>query len=103
MSAIEKCIREAVAKGGWRPTLLSLPHLHNVHCNAEHFLDPLFWQALGKARGWGEEKRVVAEWNGNTGHIGAQFYTDAEYVWHRFIDHLAEGEDAESFFADLIK
>jgi hypothetical protein len=25
------------------------------------------------------------------------------YHWHRLIDHLAEGKDAESFFADLLK
>ena len=24
-----------------------------------------------------------------------------EYEWHRFIDHLADGKDAESFFALL--
>lgn len=54
-------------------------------------LDPLFWQALGKAMGWKEEMW----WVNN--------YIEAwKYHWHRFIDHLAEGKDADSFFQDLL-
>lgn len=58
-------------------------------------LDPLFWQSLGKAMGWkekmyieGKGERNVKEW--------------LEY-WHNFIDHLAEGKDADSFFNELLK
>jgi len=58
-------------------------------------LDPLFWQAFGKSRGWGTEPAAttpsgfpVQEWL---------------MFWHRFIDHLAEGKDAESFFQSLYK
>lgn len=48
-------------------------------------LDPFFWQALGKAEGW------IAPPKGQ-----AYFYQ------HRFITHLAEGKDVDSFFADLL-
>jgi hypothetical protein len=48
------------------------------------FLDPLFWQALGEARRWRKD-------------------TDAwRWFCHRFIEHLAEGEDAENFFEELL-
>ena len=58
----------------------------------ETFLEPLFWQSLGKAMGWGS---------------GKEFYEDGltqkTWVreWHRLIDHLAEGGAAESFFEGL--
>lgn len=56
----------------------------------EYLLDTLFWQSLGKAMGWPDS--------------GSSFYncrTQWEAQWHSFIDHLAEGKDAESFFANL--
>lgn len=61
---------------------------YDIPALSEFFLDPLFWQALGKARKWDKietnPKNVSwLEW------------------WHRFIDHLAGGKDAESFFETL--
>lgn len=55
------------------------------------FLDPLFWQALGKAMGW-------KEWERESEDMRHQWRIN----WHRFIDHLAEGKDAESFFNELL-
>lgn len=71
--------------------------------------DPLFWQALGKTMGWG--KRIIIERQDIETKDGrvVRSDTDAEMVpewkfyWHRFIDHLAEGKDAESFFNQLLK
>lgn len=71
-------------------------------------LDPLFWQALGKACGWthkmiptafvefedGDDEDTMLDWDSTEGW---------KFYWHRFIDHLAEGKDVESFFNDLIK
>lgn len=51
------------------------------------FLDPKFWQCLGKAMGWQLER----EWEG----------THWKKYWHRFIDHLAEGKTIEKYFEDL--
>jgi len=59
--------------------------------------DPLFWQALGKAMGW--EQEVENEF-GEKELRGSRNWT---IKWHRFIDHLAEGKDADSFFKELIK
>lgn len=48
------------------------------------FLDPEFWQAVGKTRGW------------STG-IDGRLYTSPYWKdkWHRFIDHLADGKTIE--------
>jgi len=47
---------------------------------SEHFHDPDFWKAFGKARDW--QDADAWRWH-----------------WHRFIDYLAE--EKESFFAAL--
>jgi hypothetical protein len=90
-------------------------------------LDPLFWQCLGKALGWGGERVLIDE----KGHPKewmfdehcdkcGEIIVDQEegcpdrcesdnapipswlYHWHRFIDHLAEGKNAEEFFSNLL-
>lgn len=73
-----------------------------------HFLSPLFWQALGKAMGWKEEANLIITLESyNTGpeHLLHQSMEAGywRFYWHRFIDHLAEGKDAESFFSTLLK
>ncbi|MDE2098550.1 MAG: hypothetical protein KGL39_14950 [Patescibacteria group bacterium] len=54
-------------------------------CNSGAFLDPAFWRSLGKAL---NEDCEVSVWL---------------ILWHEFIDHLAAGETAESYFEDLLK
>lgn len=82
------------------------------------FLDPSFWQSLGKTMGWDEEKRCI--FCGN--EVGKEMRGDGNekyywcpkeergtalkketwlYYWHRFIDHLAIGRAAEEFFEKL--
>jgi hypothetical protein len=75
---------------------------------SEAFLDPSFWQSLGKALGWwGKICRLCGEqWSFN---YEMNFCTSKEanllpavmYHWHRFIDHLAAEKTAEDFFAEL--
>lgn len=60
--------------------------------------DPLFWQALGKALGW---KNI--RWIKMYGDFRPDYQTKRyHYEWHRFIDWLYEGKDADSFFKELI-
>ena len=63
--------------------------------------DPAFWQALGRALGWDQAIRTVhAVENGRptvVTRIGHHWLSH----WHRFIDHLAAGKEAEAFFARL--
>jgi len=70
-------------------------------CTTSMFLDPSFWQSIGEALGW---KEFVGENDfpscGFSGGRDSFQFGDAEwkYQWHRFIDHLAEGKTAKSFF-----
>jgi hypothetical protein len=90
MTHIEQAIKEAVAKGGYDDSRIDL----GIQCEDayDHYLlDPIFWRALGRAKGWGtgplwENNKPVPVW---------------KLEWHRFIDHLAEGGYAETFFAGL--
>lgn len=101
MTAIETAIRDAI-RGGWRPPFI----LRRVELEvgfgelfyqmyAGVFLNPLFWQALGKARGWVSVKTVEIEY-----HFAGD-WTEWEWNMHRFIDHLIAGKTAEDFFKSL--
>jgi len=99
---IEETIQKAIDGGytvGWfKPssvksvedgeiTYLSSDFLPVKEKLAKVLISPLFWQSLGKAMGW---------WGTNSN--GKEQWVNK---WHRFIDHLAEGKDAESFFSNL--
>lgn len=62
-------------------------------CSNNFFLNPLFWQSLGKALGWCYHEPAFENCVCTGQTIG--------YYWHRFIDHLAEGKSAEDFFTEL--
>lgn len=108
----EQAIKDAVEKGGysvWGGPIQ--PHEY-----ATLFLDRLFWQALGKARGW---KELTADCCGITStrehrkrkHDGSYTHFHSRYMgkfldtWlinqHDLINYLAAGLDAESFFKSL--
>lgn len=70
-------------------------------------LESLFWQSLGKSLGWGNSFGFIV--TGDTGEIESWLESDSagtvyqwEYQWYEFIHHLAEGKDADSFFAGLL-
>src|SRR5207244_5609552 len=68
----------------------------------ETFLDPQFWQALGRALGWSEVCDlaligVPGEEEGQ--HCRGSYWM---YQWHCFIQALADGNTPEAFFAHLI-
>lgn len=80
-------------------------------------LDPLFWSSLGKAMGWREKYKHhidnslrpalrCTDCGGKpmvgSGHCSGNLKDEWLTNWHRFIDHLAEGKDANSFFSDLL-
>lgn len=100
-------IREAIEKGGFEPTYMDDEAIFDGDV-AQVFLDRDFWQALGKAQGWDDHNTCY--------HLGAGAYRHKIatcdnpfkmghwlYEQHRFIDHLASGADAESWFAALNK
>jgi hypothetical protein len=63
-------------------------------CQRRAFLDPQFWQCLGKAMGWDKEVPMGAE----GGYVIVQGW---HFQWRKFFDHLAEGGTPESFFKNL--
>lgn len=83
-------------------------------------LDPAFWQALGKARGWlaqvmrkcpvkdciectFTDEETYCRKHGHLMVLTAYVHKSEEWLknWHRLIDHLAAGKDVESFFEEL--
>ena len=102
MTHIEQAVKEAVEKGGYVPTYTpkSATSLREVRPFIPYeaiFLDPLFWQALGKVEGWNDKKHDFDE--------GGYCKNCREWIYHLhlFIDHLAGGKDADSFFKELLK
>jgi hypothetical protein len=90
LNNVQQAIRDAAEKGGYRYRWWKVNDLdQNEGYNAlqlralsEHFHDPDFWMALARARKWED----INAWR---------------FHWHRFIDHLADRKDADSFFAAL--
>lgn len=116
MTKIQEAIQLAIEKGGYKdhifqggsfkflvedPKWIGYARIRiegekgasNFNSFAEIFLDPLFWQALGKALGWKEHPKYDG-----TRQISPAY----EWYMHRFIDHLIEGKDAESYFEALL-
>lgn len=107
MTYIEQAIKKAI-EGGYKA-----PCCNRDIKLAEHltenlnmvFLDPLFWQCLGKAMGWDGSGECNCDMREGIHHdqCPANDFKNWLYHWHRFIDHLAEGKDAESFFKELFE
>lgn len=117
-NSIEIAVSKAI-EGGWKnskdKTNSTLTDgKGDVYFSLSPFLDPSFWQSLGKAMGWkGDDIRLCVgcgralkhnERNCKCGD-GCFYYFNGQWAveWHRFIDHLIEGKDANSFFANLLK
>jgi hypothetical protein len=68
----------------------------------ETFLDPQFWQALGRALGWSEACDLVISCRhaAEEGQSCRGYYW--MYQWHCFIQALADGKTPGAFFAHLI-
>ncbi len=85
----------------WSAQWLWCSNAEGESCGSELtkiFIDPLFWQCLGKAMGWRKRDSAWAAYN--------QFRCEGEewkFYWHEFIWHLSKGKDHESFFTNLIK
>ena len=67
----------------------------------ETFLDPQFWQALGRALGWSEacDLAIICVHGEEECQRCRGYYW--MYQWHRFIQALADGNTPEAFFAYL--
>ena len=67
----------------------------------ETFLDPRFWQALGRALGWSKAcDLAISCWHGEEECQSCRGYYWM-YQWHCFIQAIADGHTPEAFFARL--
>lgn len=112
---IEEAIKKAV-EGGYDTTNATgitwsklFPDDYETF-QADILLDPSFWRSLGKALEW--KLTCPDRCVGGLGALRGNMYISCtscgnkgiegwSYQWHRFIDHLAEGKSAESFFQNL--
>ena len=115
---METAIKKAI-EGGWNDRLYRVDTGNDkvwTH-HSSLLLDPLFWQALGKSMGW--KTYTWTSWKGWDDH-SIEYPTDDQSYnppsenaycqrhitpilhWHRFIDHLASGQSADSFFEELL-
>lgn len=105
MKYIEQAIKEAVEKGGYKNPMpmegmgREMTGLERQALQNYCLLDPLFWQALGKARGW--EGMSGTTLSGRCRVFDEKFLPEWAWNMHRFIDHLAAKKSAESFFQEL--
>ena len=86
---IQEAIKKAIEGGYKSPNIIGteLGYFNGI------FLDPQFWQCLGKAMEWGYKDIVDP-----SDHFSQEEWIDK---WHDLIDHLAEGGTAEDYFKQL--
>lgn len=92
-TAITKAIEGGYNTHGWVPGDFIG---HDAECII--FLDPLFWQCLGKALGWGDESECPLACCGGICPINIPMW---QSQWHRFISHLSGGGTIGSFFENI--
>lgn len=82
---MNEALKLAIEKGGYKELYQTIGRIEE-----QIALDPLFWQALGKALGWDG-------WS-------VQFYGD-EWLFHahQYFDLVLTGGDTEAFWKELIK
>lgn len=115
MKIPKKAIERAI-EGGWKcPAYYELGAGNNTACGeysvpmAVIALDPTFWQALGKALGWGEKACLECGFSGRFDdyHGDCGKCTGREYKgWERqalvFSHLILTGGDTEPFWATLL-
>lgn len=104
---MEEVIKLAIEKGGYTHIQINdddYPINPKSLLASALLLDPLFWQALGKALGWGNRIEASAFMRGKEWVKGPDLSEIPMwlYYWHRFIDWIADGKDPDLFFKELL-
>ena len=105
MTATEQIINDAI-EGGWNPHNLKQWTLEMVMANYYHqptyLLDPTFWQAVGKTRGWRHPESRSHHITASDMQTSMQTY-NGEWMqtWSDFLQWLADGLTVEEALAKL--
>jgi len=105
---MEKAIRKAI-EGGYIDHAycneFDMYEAQSSYCHSTVLLDPLFWQALGKAEGWNKEEFCDFVNEDGVGMILSSINPEPVWLvkWYFFIYHLSEGKNIDSFFNELLK
>ena len=98
---IQEAIKKAI-EGGYKYKDFVFEFNADYNIRSSTFLDPLFWQSLGKAMMWDDANYPNTSYIKETkGFAPHHIIYGHEIMWHRFIDHLASGGEIEEFFAKL--
>jgi hypothetical protein len=91
---MNEAIKLAIEKGGYKT--VSEEHWKQYGVKEFIILDPLFWQALGKALGWNETDKLAHDLHS----------PDIEPLWYLFameyFDLVLTGGDTEKFWKELL-
>jgi hypothetical protein len=91
-------IKLAIEKGGYDKDIANSNQFSRERTEAEIILDPLFWQALGKALGWGENAGIKSSDIENTWLPLSGW----KYHAHQYFDLVLTGGDVEKFWKELL-
>lgn len=106
---IEQAIKYAI-EGGYNQNNLYPSMKRNYIEINEALLDPKFWQALGKSRGWKNHRNDSDSLRCTVCGRAIEYQINEEnecfknaylYYWHNLIDALAEGKTIEDYFEKL--
>jgi hypothetical protein len=64
------------------------------------FLDPLFWQALGKTEGWKDREYRMTTVGRGEKHVEQSRWKKEQ---HRLIDAIQQGRSIDEFFGEILK
>jgi hypothetical protein len=99
---MEEAIKLAIEKGGYpHYSHTEEPLMYDAKCMI--VLDPKFWQALGKALGWG--KISYENDFGDLSLSELEIWSDEDawrYQAHKYFDLVLTGGDTEKFYKELI-
>ena len=116
MTNISLAIQKAV-EGGWDSEECQVPIGARGRFNYDRaWLDPTFWQALGKTEGWAETmfpltfshredglNEETLYWKGENGHQYVPHLAGKKYYQHRLIDAIQQGRSIDEFFGEILK
>lgn len=96
---IDEVVKKAEEFGYKTPAPCEFDGIKFYH-KAETFMDPAFWQALGKAFNWNGLVTYKGEHTYPSGVFGTHKYEIPywQYKWYRFIQYLANGGSPQDYF-----